>query len=410
MQGLLLSILVIGIAAFFLLPRMSRLDDWRPLSRILTTGLMLKLGFSIFLLWIGLVVYGGRVDATRYHSRGAEIAQYIWRLQFDQVIPFVQWGTPSIDLSTGIIYSMTGSTLYGGYLIYAFLAFLGSYFFYRAFRVALPQGNSQLYAILVFFFPSLILWANGIGKDALIFLFIGLSAYGSAKLYRSQLSGFLSLALGLLGVMWIRPHIALILALALVIGFLIPGRGKGTVRPAVPVITLLAVGGFIWFMLPRLLPFLMIEELSVEGVLSLLQQQQSLTLAGGSAFQSVDISNPLNFPLAMVTILFRPFPLEAHNLLALAQSLEGLIFASLALWRIKSLGKALASSISNAYVRFILIYVIAFIVAYSSVQNFGTLIRWRTMMLPFFFILLAYAPSVARGRQEVPEKFQTSAI
>ncbi|MFC1932968.1 hypothetical protein ACFLXU_05000 [Chloroflexota bacterium] len=409
-QGLLLSILAIGVATCFLLPRMSRLDDWKPLSRILTAGLILKLGFSLLLIWIGFVVYGGMVDATRYHYTGTQIAHHVWQLQFDQVSPFLHWGTNSIELFTGIMYSITGPTLYGGYLIYAFLGFLGSYFFYRAFRVAFPQGNRQLYAVLVFFFPSLLLWSNGIGKDALIFLFIGLLAYGGAQLYRNRLSGFVLLALGLLGVMWIRPHVAAILAIAFIIGFLVPGRGKGTARPVISVIGLLVVGGFVWFLLPQLMPYLMIEELSPEGVLSVLQRQQSLTFTGGSAFQSVDISNPLNFPMAMVTVLFRPFPWEAHNLLALVQSLEGLIFAGLVLWRVKSLGKALVSSISNAYVRFILIFIVAFIVAYSSVQNFGTLVRWRTMMFPFFLILMAYAPSDTRRRSELLEKFQTCAI
>ena len=409
-QGLLLSTLAIGIAACFLLPRMSRQDDWRSFSRILTAGLILKLGFALLLIWIGSVVYGGMVDASGYHYYGAQIAQYIWGLQFDQVIPFLKWGTNSINLFTGIMYSITGPTLFGGYLAYACLAFLGSYFFYRAFRVAFPQGNRRLYAVLVFFFPSILLWANGIGKDALIFIFSSLFAYGGAQMSRDRLKGFMPLALGLLGVMWIRPHVAATLAIAFIVGFFVLRMGKGTARHGVLVIGLLGVGVFIWFLLPRLMTYLAIEELSSGGVLSLLQRQQSLTFQGGAAFQGVDISNPLNFPMAMVTVLFRPFPWEAHNLLALVQSLEGVILVGLALWRVKSLGRALVSTISSSYIRFTLIYIIAFVVAYSSVQNFGTLARWRTMMLPFFFILMAYAPSDTRSDPRLLEKSQINDI
>jgi hypothetical protein len=395
-QGLLLSILAICTAAYFLLPRMSRIDDWRSLSRILTAGLILKLGFSLLLIWIGLAVYGGMVDATGYHHTGTQIATYIRQLQFDNVIPFLSWSTNSIHLFTGVIYSITGPTLYGGFLTYACFGFFGSYFFYRAFRVALPQGNRELYAVLVFFSPSILLWSNGIGKDALIFLFIGLFAYGGAQLYQNRLSGFVPLALGLSGVMWIRPHVAAILALAFIIASLVLGASRGAARLVMSVMGLLLVWGFVWFLLPRLMPYLSIEELSLEGVLTSLQRQQSLTFTGGSAFQAVDISNPLNFPMAMVTVLFRPLPWEAHNILALFQSLEGLIFMFLILWKVKSIGRALKSSISNAYLLFILIYIVAFIVAFSSVQNFGTLARWRTMMFPFFFILMAYAPPGAR--------------
>jgi len=405
-RGLLVSVLIIGVASFFLLPRMSRLDDWKPLSRVITAGLVLKLGFSLLLIWIGFVVYGGMVDAISYHYTGAGIAQNIWRLRFDQVIPYMHWSTDSISLFTGVIYSIIGPTLYGGFLIYACLAFLGSYFFYRAFRVAFPQGDRWLYAILVFFFPSLLLWSNGIGKDALISLFLGLFACGVAQLYRNRLSGFLPLAIGLLGAMWIRPHIAAILALALIIAFIIPERGKGSARSVMSVIGLLLVGGVVWFLLPRLMPFLSIEELSMEGILSFFQRQQSLTFAGGSAFQAIDISNPLNFPIVMATVLFRPFPWEAHNLQALIQSVEGLFFIILVLWKVKSLCRALAFSTSNVYVRFILIFVVAFIIAYGSVQNFGTLARWRTMMLPFFFVLIACAPADVRQQSSIPDRLQ----
>jgi hypothetical protein len=405
-QGLLLVILAIGTIACFLLPRMSRLDDCKSLLRILTAGLILKLGFALLLIWVGFVVYGGLVDATGYHLRGTEIAQYIWGLQFDQVVPFLQWGTDSIHFLTGVMYSVVGPTLYGGYLTYACLAFLGSYFFYRAFRMAFPQGKRRLYAVLVFFFPSILLWSNGIGKDALVFLFLGLFAYGGAQMSRGRLKGFMPLALGILGVMWIRPHVAAMLALAFIMGFLVPGLGRGTARPVISAIGFLVVGGFVWWLLPHLMIYLKIEELSLEGVLGLLQQQQSLTFGGGSAFQSVDISNPLNFPMAMVTVIFRPFFWEAHNLLAMVQSLEGVIFMGIVLWRMKSLGRALVSSLSNFYIRFILIYIIAFVVAYSAVQNFGTLVRWRTMMLPFFFMLMAYAPPDTRREPRLLEKSQ----
>ena len=404
-QGLVLVPLVI-IAACFLLPRMSRVDNWSSLLPILTVGLLLRLVFSVTHIWLDSILWGGLKDAALYHRGGTAIAQYIWRLEFGQVVPFLQWGTNFISFFTGIIYSVTGPSLIGAYLVYGFLAFLGSYFFYRAFRVAFPQGDRRLYAILVFFFPSFLFWVSGIGKDALIFLGIGLFAYGGAQLIRDRLQGFVPLALGLLGVVWIRPHIALVLALAFSLAFLVRGVGRGSTRPGIFVLGLLAVGGFIWFILPRLTDFLDLNQLSSEEVLGIFQQHQGLTFTGGSAFTSVDISNPLNFPMAVVTVFFRPFPWEAHNLQAMVQSLEGVIFMGLVLWRIKSLGRAVLSLISNTYLRFILLSIIAFIVVFSIVGNFGILTRQRTMMLPFFFMLMAYAPLYTR----IKDKAQDVAI
>jgi len=73
------------------------------------------------------------------------------------------------------------------------------------------------------------------------------------------------------------------------------------------------------------------------------------------------------------------------------------------LWRLKSLGKAAVSSISNTYLLFILIYIIAFVFAFVSVQNFGLLARQRTMMFPLFFMLLAYVPFHTRTEARVPD-------
>ena len=405
-QGLLLVPLAIIIAAYFLLPRMSRLDAWSPLLIILIAGLICRLGFSLLKVWIMSTEFAGGTDVTEYNMYGTIVAQYLWRLEFEQIVPFLQWGSRFISFFTGLIYSLIGPTLIGGFLVYAFLAFLGSYFFYRAFRVAFPQGDRRLYAILVFFFPSIPFWTSAISKDALIFLGIGLFAYGGAELIRNRLQGLVPLAIGLLCTLWIRPHIAAILAIALILALLVRGIGRGGARPVIFVIGLLLIGGFVWFLLPRLTDFLNLRQLSSEEIIGLLQQQQSLAYRGGSAFRPVDISNPLNFPMVIVTVLFRPFPWEAHNILALIQSLEGVIFIGLVLWRIKSIGKAVVSLISNPYVRFILLYVIAFIVVFSLVGNFGILARQRTMMLPFFLMLMAFAPS----RASIEGKTQEVAI
>ena len=389
-QGLIIVVAIIGILAILLVPRIAQLESGDFFFKVLACGLLLKLSFAIVRLWVTFGLYGGIADASDYHSWGITIAQHIWRLEFDQIVPFLQWGTDFIRFLTGVIYSFIGPTLYGGYLIYATLAFLGSYCFYRAFRVAFPQGNKRLYASLVFLFPSILFWPNGIGKDAVIFLCIGLSAYGSALLMQERLKGVALLVSGLLATLCIRPHIAALLALAYVLAFLVRGVGKRVYRPATFIIGLLVTGGLVWFLLPRALDFLGLYELSPETVFGFLQLQQSLTFQGGSAFQVIDILNPLAFPMAMGTLLFRPFPWEVHNLQALIQSLEGVLVMGLVLWRIKSLGKAVASLISDNYIRYILIYTITFISAFSVISNFGILARERAMLLPFFFMLIAY--------------------
>jgi hypothetical protein len=391
-QGMVIVCAAIGVLAVFLIPHLARHRDSLISAKILTAGLVLKLGFAMLRNWTSFVLYGGAADALSYHDQGTLISQNIWRFEFGEVFSHFQWGTSFIEFVTGVIYSVTGPSIYAGYLVYAFLAFLGSYYFYRAFRIAFPEGNKGLYISLIFFFPSILFWPNGIGKDALIFLFLGLFAYGGARLVQGRLQGLLPITIGLVGTLYIRPHIAVILARSFILAFFLPGVGKRPVRVATFVIVLLAVVGLAWLVLPQIASYIGLEEMSPQGLLDRFEFQAGLTTQGGSAFQAIDIKNPLSYPLVMVTLLLRPFPWEAHNALALIQSLEGVLVIILIIWRLKSLGKALASSIANPYTRFLLIYAIAFTIAFAVVANFGIIARQRMMFLPFFFMLLSFTP------------------
>ena len=44
---------------------------------------------------------------------------------------------------------------------------------------------------------------------------------------------------------------------------------------------------------------------------------------------------------------------------------------------------------TNPYVTFAVVYALAFIIAFAGFANFGILARQRTLMLPFFLVLLA---------------------
>jgi hypothetical protein len=392
-QGMLIVAVAICVLAFFLLPRFARHTDSAIPVKVLAIGLLLKLGFAMLRNWSAFILYGGSADAASYHEKGILISQNIWKFNFGAISPYFTWGTRSIELFTGVVYSVTGPSIFAGYLVFAFIAFLGSYYFYRAFRIAFPEGNKWLYIALIFFFPSILYWPNGIGKDALIFFCLGLFAYGGARIVQGRIWGLLALTIGLVGTLYIRPHIAVIVALSFAVAFILPGVGKRPFRIVSFVIMLAAVVAVAWLLLPRVASFIGLEELSPQGLLDRFQFQSGQTAQGGSAFQAIDITNPLSYPWALVTLLFRPFPWEAHNAMALIQSLEGVLLIGLVLWRIKSLGKAIVSSISDRYSRFIVVYAITFTIAFAIVANFGIIARERMMFLPFVFMFISFTPS-----------------
>jgi len=140
--------------------------------------------------------------------------------------------------------------------------------------------------------------------------------------------------------------------------------------------------------------FLSLEELSPNEIVAYLQQfQGTSSRSGGAVFQGINLNNPLDYLMTPINILFRPFPWEAHNLQALMEGLSGVFILFLIIWRIKNLGRAIAASISNTYLRYVLIYSIVFVIIFAAITNFGTLARERVMMQSFFFMLVSYGPS-----------------
>jgi hypothetical protein len=401
-QATIIVLTVIGIIAFFLIPRLAREDEKGFLPKILFWGLIARI-ISVFLrIWIDFGMGVSVSDAIGYMRNGTAVAQHIWHLEFSQLSSFLTWGTSFINLFTGIIYSFIGITQNGGYLVFSLFSFFGSYFFYRAFTLAFPNENKRLFALLIFFLPSI--WANGIGKDSLIFLFIGLCTYGAAKyILHQKFTGLLITVLSILGVFYIRPHIAFILAVSLFAGYLLQGIRHRQFHRLSFYVVVISAGAALIVILPRIASLIGVPGLSITEVLTYLNGRQELTAIGGSTFAPIDISNPINIPYLFITILFRPFPWEAHNVQAIIQSFEGLLLLGILLWRFRSIKKAAVLSISNGYTLFIFIYIAAFIVAFSTIQNFGILARQRTMLYPFLFMLLAYTPASSQADIETAD-------
>ena len=100
-------------------------------------------------------------------------------------------------------------------------------------------------------------------------------------------------------------------------------------------------------------------------------------------------------PLAAVTVLFRPFVFEAHNLQSLIAAMEGTALMGLCLIRYRWGWAALRSLRQQPYLVFCLVFVILFIVAYSSFANFGLLTRERVQLYPLFLVLFSIPPANA---------------
>jgi amino acid transporter len=143
-----------------------------------------------------------------------------------------------------------------------------------------------------------------------------------------------------------------------------------------------------------------------DGVASVLSENRERTEQGGSSFGTPQPGiSPAQLPLAVVTILFRPFLFEANSIQVLITALESTVLLVLTVRRIRPIGRAVRSFRRLPYVTFVVVYGLLFIVAFSSIGNFGILARERCQLLPFFLVLLA-VPGVRGRRPRAPATTQ----
>jgi hypothetical protein len=376
--------------------------------QLLLLALVLKFVGSLVRYWVAVHVYEGNADAFEYHRVGVDLAMGFRAGNFDTGLASLS-GTDFISFFTGIVYTITGPSIFAGFLLYAWLAFGGMFYLYRAFTIAVPDGRRRSYARLLFFMPSMLYWPSSIGKEAWMLLTIGVASFGVARL----LSGRPWRGLAVAGTaLWlaalVRAHVSGMLVLGLMVAYLLarPPRRLGALGPVVKLFALVALVVVSAALLSRTQSYLLEKGIDPQdGVTSVLAETTRRTNQGGSNFEAQSTGVSLaKLPYAAVTILFRPFPFEAHNAQAAVTALESLLLLCLTIARRRAIWQAVRHLRRRPYVAFVLVFSLLFVVAFSSIANFGILARERTQLLPFFLVLLAL-PS-ARPRPAAPAQSQ----
>jgi hypothetical protein len=373
--------------------RQARRERDARLAQLLMLALVLKLFGSLVRYWVAIHVYEGVADAIQYHQVGVDLARRFAAGHFDTGLSSLS-STDFIRFFTGVIYTVTGPSIYAGFLLYSWLAFWGMFFLYQAFTIAVPDGNRRSYARLLFFLPSMLYWPSSIGKEAWMLFALGLAAKGTARLLTGRTWGGLVLAgTGLWLATLVRPHVGGMAALGLLVAYLLarPPRRLGMLGAVIKLFGLAVLLVVAVVLLGQIQRYLLDKGIDpAEGVNSVLAESARRTSGGGSGFQAPSTSTSLlGLPYATVTILFRPFPFEAHNAQAAVIALESTLLLCLTVARSRTIWRAVRHLRRWPYVAFVVVYTAGFVVAFASISNFGILARERVQLLPFFFVLLA---------------------
>lgn len=377
----LLFVPLLTCGCVVLLSSVGRRD--RFLRLLLGGGIALRLAAAGAYVWAGYYIF--QADAFHYWTMGVARAG-----QFSAVgwaaFPPPYTSSNLVNNLCAIITLVTGNALPTLFAIFAFAALWGAYFFYRAFCIAFPNGNRGLYGLLVFLLPSSIFWSSAIGKDAMEQLFIGIAAYGFAKV-ATKLDGrsIFILAIGVAGAAAFRPHIGAMLAISMLLPFVFSTMKGGWMTMSARILLLPVLAGSTYFMARQAQSFVSEGPNDLASTTGVLEREHTITAEGGSTF-----NQGTSLPTRIIEspfLLFRPFPWEVHNLMAAVSSVEGMGLAFLVFRKRREFWPVVRAW-RQPYIGFILGYTFVFAIIFSAaISNFGIIARERMMLFPVVLML-----------------------
>jgi hypothetical protein len=381
-----LAIVLAAVAVLAHLVRKSRLR--RSLKILTLTALGLRVvGAFVYYGLFELTSYSGG-DYNLYHSIGLEYARRIAGGDFSMFTDSGEWfggawtGTQFPCFSAGIIAAVLGPNLLAQFIIFSLLAFVGLVGLAIAFRRSYPDVPVERYARWIWLFPSLWFWSATLGKDALLLCGVGVATCGFVG-FRGRIN-WLLLALGTLLIFAVRPQVAAVVMLALVVAQWVARARQWTVAHTIQTTALVVLG---LAAIHLALGSAGAGGLSGEGVGAYAQGRAERAAEGGT---NVGEAAPgiASAPFALANILFRPLPWEATSVTTLIASAEIWGLWTVAFLRRKVIWAALKEWRSNRLLTFSLIFTLLYAASLGMViVNMGIIARQRIVLFPFIFIL-----------------------
>ncbi len=287
-----------------------------------------------------------------------------------------------------------------------FYSFIGQWLLFKIFNKVLKYKHQTLLAWLTLFSPSLWFWASGLLKDSISIGALGIIVYYTysyATGERKSWYGIGFTALSLLLLYIIKSYIVFAAMGGLAIGSIVWIFLR--IKNIILKLTLLSTV-FIFFAL-MLFVFDVeqiikapIEEakLNFESMQVHYQnaQQTDESSKGNLSMPSLDFSG---FGIvkaagnAIVTTLYRPFIWEAKSAFMLFSAIECFLFLLFSIYlfiRTKFFGLGLYL-VNNSFVTFCLFTSIFLAVLIGlTTYNFGTIIRYKTILQPLYYFFLTY--------------------
>ena len=310
------------------------------------------------------------------------------------------------DLFTFHTYSATA-------VLFAVVCFSGMWAMFQVFYRMYPDQHLGM-AVAILFVPSVFFWGSGILKDTITIGALGWATFSIYTIFlskRALIFPVLILLLALYTLYVVKIYILLCFMPAAVLWIFysrMNAMKNVVVKIMVAPLILCLAGILAYYSIIKVgedNPRYDVENLASTAKITAEWIHYVSEQQGGSAYSLGDFDySPggmvRKFPLAVWVSLYRPYLWEVHNVVMLLSALESLalfLFTGFVFYKV---GIARASRIitSNPILIFCFLFSIVFAFAVGiSTYNFGSLVRYKIPLYPFFvsglFILLGYAKS-----------------
>ncbi|HEY0653538.1 MAG TPA: hypothetical protein VGD65_10430 [Chryseosolibacter sp.] len=313
------------------------------------------------------------------------------------------------DILTFSSYSATA-------VLFSIFSFIGMWMFFLTFYNKYPHLHRRL-AIAAFFIPSAFFWGSGLLKDTVTLGCLGIAVYAADQIFiRSRVNPIklTLLILSLILLYKIKVYILMALLPAAIVWIFLSRIQsiRYTVVKFVlfPVALVLSIGlGF----------FAMIrtgassEKYSIDNIARTAQItaydiRYYTGKDAGSGYSIGELDGTWQSmvrlaPAAVNATLFRPYLWEVKNPLMLLAALEAFLFLIGVLYIVFTTRSALFRGLRNPDVLFMLMFSLTFAFAVGvSTFNFGTLVRYKIPLLPFFGVMLTLMLDYSKSLRKLP--------
>ncbi|SHL54458.1 hypothetical protein [Hymenobacter psychrotolerans] len=308
-------------------------------------------------------------------------------------------------------------------LFFALISFTGMWVMYMTFARIYPAAYKQL-AIAVFFLPSVFFWGSGFLKDSLCIGALGWVFYGFYNALIEKRNILFSAIMGLLGAyLLVEVKVYILMSFLAPAIFWVFNENNRRIKNAT--VRMLAKPFFI--VLGALIGLLGATQLTEGderfdvdqiGERTRITQQAlySRTKDEGSGYNIGNIDGSLSSivsvaPQAVFVSIFRPFLWEVRNPVMLLSALEAFWFTVFTLRIFFRTGflRTIGLIASRPIISFCFIFTIILAIGVGTNSgNFGTLVRYKIPLMPFYLAAL-YILQAEAARQAKPARRITAA-